>query len=214
MCDRTVFIISSCLATLESCKANYSLKNLINLNKCYILIRIWIPGFLWLWWAKENQWCIGRALCSPIPLGLICTLTFPDHKFKSLFGSPCHNLFLQSCFFFLACCLSDSPCVIFRLSAYSLLCNLTFLFCEHYCNALTRTKCSWRIYSELFMSSFHLQEQSGILESFELCPAAHVAFTTLHTLDAELQFDSKNWLSSRLLGLKWIASGLDLSCRQ
>lgn len=45
-------------------------------------------------------------------------------------------------------------------------------------------------------------------------PPAPVAFTTLHTLDTELRFNSQNWFSGCLLGWCWIALGLDLSGRQ
>lgn len=96
-------------------------------------------------------------------------------------------------------------------------CTLTFCSVKPYCNALTWNRCSRPIYSKLWVSSFHLQEQSGTFGSFELCylsPPAPVAFTTLHTLDTELRFNSQNWLSGCLLGWCWIALGLDLSCRQ
>lgn len=83
------------------------------------------------------------------------------------------------------------------------------------CSALTRTICSQPIYSELWVNSFHLQQQSAMFGSIELChvyPPA--AFTMLHTLDTELQFNSLNWLSGCLLGWCCISLGLDLSGRQ
>lgn len=96
-------------------------------------------------------------------------------------------------------------------------CTLTFCSGKPYCSMLTRNRCSWPIYSKLWVSSFHMQEQSGAFESSELCylsPPAPVAFTMLHTLDTELRFNSQNWLSGCLLGWCWIALGLDLSGRQ
>ena len=96
-------------------------------------------------------------------------------------------------------------------------CTLTFCSVKPYCSVLTRNRCSRPIYSKLWVSSFHLQEQSGTFRSFELCylfMPAPVAFTKLHTLDTELWFNSQNWLSGCLLGWYWIALGLDLSGRQ
>lgn len=88
-----------------------------------------------------------------------------------------------------------------------------------HCTALTRNRCSRPIYSKLWVSSFHLQEQSGTPGSFELCylsPPCLLLLLSLYFTLWTLNCGSTPRIGSLgcLLGWCWIALGFDLFGQQ
>lgn len=94
-----------------------------------------------------------------------CLLHSHSHLLLHVTASNCKIKFLFFVFSLFQRTSQIGGCMLHAVPPHATACTTSFCSVKPCCGALTRNRCSRPIYNELWVSSFHLQEQSGTLGS-------------------------------------------------